>query len=266
VSAASDTLRSPHRADVQAGESNRTSPGSHVSGSLAAEPRSVWRGGSEAEAPSDLLPVRAHEWNRQEFAHQQILSLIQRVFFPGWPRPARQVVFSSVDDSTDAGATCARISLTMAKRLPGTVCVIEADPSSCSLERAMNASEVFELIPGSKVVRHGHRVQENLWWLRAAEFLQGRTGDLAWLRGRMSELRREFDYAVIHAPAAGACSETGLLGQIADGVILVLDERRTRRACAQEAKQVLQAANARLLGVVINDRQFPIPEIIYRKL
>jgi Mrp family chromosome partitioning ATPase len=64
----------------------------------------------------------------------------------------------------------------------------------------------------------------------------------------------------------GGRGETRLLGQIADGVILVLDERRTRRATAREAKAVLQAANARLLGVVINERQFPIPESIYRKL
>jgi hypothetical protein len=131
---------------------------------------------------------------------------------------------------------------------------------------SVEQSEPPQLFPIGKSSKWARRLHENLWLLRSTDFFEGQTRSLDWLRSRLGELRREFDYAVIHAPAVGACGETGLLGQIADGVILVLDERRTRRATAREAKAVLQAANARLLGVVINERQFPIPESIYRKL
>jgi Mrp family chromosome partitioning ATPase len=35
---------------------------------------------------------------------------------------------------------------------------------------------------------------------------------------------------------------------------------------ARKAKQTLEAANVRVLGTVLNNRTFPIPEKIYRML
>jgi hypothetical protein len=265
VSAIFDILRNAHPGDIPSVDTDRRSP------QLATTPSTglMHAGGAETLRTGITRPAFApdlHGWNPQEFAEQQILSLVQRVFFPGSLRPCRQVVFTSADGYSDAGFTCAHVGQMMAKRLPGTVCVIEADQNDTAVERALNDREPPQLFPIGKSSKWARRLHENLWLLRSTDFFEGQTRSLDWLRSRLGELRREFDYAVIHAPAVGACGETGLLGQIADGVILVLDERRTRRATAREAKAVLQAANARLLGVVINERQFPIPESIYRKL
>jgi protein-tyrosine kinase len=265
VSATFDILRDVHPDDISSLETDRGSP------QLASTPsaQSTHAGSAETLGARITRPAFApapHAWNPREFAEQQILSLVHRVFFPGWPRPCRQVVFTSADGYSDAGFTCAHVGQMMAKRLPGTVFVIETDQNDTAVEKALNHREPLELLPIGKSSKCGRRVHENLWLLRSTEFFEEQTRSLDWIRSRLGELRREFDYAVIHAPAVGACGETGLLGQIADGVILVLDERRTRRATAREAKAVLQAANARLLGVVLNERQFPIPESIYRKL
>jgi Mrp family chromosome partitioning ATPase len=51
-----------------------------------------------------------------------------------------------------------------------------------------------------------------------------------------------------------------------DGVILVLKAHATHRAVAQKVKETLQAANVRVLGVVLSGRTFPIPESFYRRL
>jgi Mrp family chromosome partitioning ATPase len=56
------------------------------------------------------------------------------------------------------------------------------------------------------------------------------------------------------------------MAQFADGIILVLSARHTRRVTACKIKETLQAAQARLLGTVLSDRVFPIPEAIYRRL
>lgn len=212
------------------------------------------------------LPSRSTGWDPEHFAQQQIESLVQRVFFLGWPRPARQVLFSTVDDIADAGNTCARVSVVMAKRLPGTVCAIEADRQDAALERALLDRQAVAIVATKKGAKDGLLVQENLWLLSATEFFAGQNPSPAWLRNRLSELRREFDYIVIHCPLVATCSETMLVGQMADGVILVFDQQRTRRAAALEAQQILQTANARLLGVVLSEREFPIPEGIYSKL
>ena len=264
MSAASDILVTADQDEIGSRERSQSSPDTQGDPAFATSAaRDSW---AQETVSSQPLSARTSAWNPESFAQQQILSLVQRVFFPGWPRASRQVVFSSVDGYADSGSICARVSITMSERVPGTVCVIEADRNGMSLQRALESTGRPETYPGGKGIRVGHRVRENLWLLRVDELLETQTFSLVGVRSRLSELRRQFDYTVIHAPAVGACSETGFLGQIADGVIWVVDERNTRRAIAREAKQILIAANARLLGVVINDRQFPIPETIYRKL
>jgi len=83
---------------------------------------------------------------------------------------------------------------------------------------------------------------------------------------RLAELRKEFEYAVIEGPAAGISSEAALLGQLSDGIILVLGAHSTRRAAARKIKETLEGEQSRLLGTVLSERRFPIPERIYRRL
>ena len=87
-----------------------------------------------------------------------------------------------------------------------------------------------------------------------------------WLRERLAELRLEFDYTLIQAPPAGLYSEAALLGQLSDGMILVLQANSTRRAAAKKVKQMLLATNVALLGAVLSERTFPIPQNLYKKL
>ncbi|ETW98433.1 MAG: hypothetical protein ETSY1_18785 [Candidatus Entotheonella factor] len=51
-----------------------------------------------------------------------------------------------------------------------------------------------------------------------------------------------------------------------DGAILVVHAEHTRREAVQEAQARLQQAGANVLGVVLNRRQFPIPEFLYKRL
>ncbi len=73
------------------------------------------------------IPAAEDTCTVARFAQEQICGLIQRVFFPGWPKPSRQVVIASADVQTDTAGICARIAHEMANRLPGTVCAVEAD-------------------------------------------------------------------------------------------------------------------------------------------
>jgi Mrp family chromosome partitioning ATPase len=56
------------------------------------------------------------------------------------------------------------------------------------------------------------------------------------------------------------------LGSGSDGIVLVLRANSSRRESARKATQDLQNAKARVLGAVLNQRTFPIPESIYKKL
>jgi Mrp family chromosome partitioning ATPase len=53
---------------------------------------------------------------------------------------------------------------------------------------------------------------------------------------------------------------------LSDGVIFVVEANSTRRETTKRFKESLEEVRVRVLGVVLNDRTFPIPESVYRKL
>jgi capsular exopolysaccharide synthesis family protein len=66
------------------------------------------------------------------------------------------------------------------------------------------------------------------------------------------ELRGEADFVIVDTAPVTAAAETSSLAAATDGVVLVLDLERSRRAEILAARGQLQAAQARLLGFVVN--------------
>ena len=86
------------------------------------------------------------------------------------------------------------------------------------------------------------------------------------MRLRLAELRQYFKYVLIDSPALSLGNEGIGLGRAAEGVVLVLKANSSRREAARKAVQDLQNAGVRILGAVLNQRTFPIPQAIYNKL
>jgi Mrp family chromosome partitioning ATPase len=86
------------------------------------------------------------------------------------------------------------------------------------------------------------------------------------LRVRIEELRETYKYVVIHSGPLRMETSAALLSRWTDGVVLVVEANATRRDAARRVKEMLDAANVNLLGVVLNNRTFPIPDAIYRRL
>jgi Mrp family chromosome partitioning ATPase len=228
------------------------------------EPRTI-----EAEREESYAAGLAG-WDPDTFAEEQIRGLVRQVFLPGWPRPAHQVVFSSVDPETDISAICMQVGLALSAQVPGTTCLVEANRSGPELQQVL-AKNGLDLCPNQdrSVMRDLSRGHSNELWLVSRSVFPGENENCwsgPWLRDRLAELRRTYDYTVLYGPPAGTCGEAALLASLCDGMVLVLEANSTRRVAAQKVKEKLHAANARLLGVVLSERTFPIPEAIYRKL
>ncbi len=223
---------------------------------------------TEVAEPQSWAVRESIAWNPDRFGEEQIRSLVRQVFLPGWPKPARQVVFCAVEDGDVAGI-CLRTSQVLAAQIPGSVALVEAHLESTQ-ERDDYGTPVPVFRPGGiRPLRDSaRRVSSHLWRVPREMFLGENEAGLSveWLPGRLRELRLEFDFTIVHGPPAALCSDAALLGYLSDGVVLVLEANATRRAAAQRAVQMLQATNARLLGSVLSKRTFPIPEGIYRRL
>jgi protein-tyrosine kinase len=214
--------------------------------------------------------LSAAAWDAARFADQQIRMLVRQVFVPGWPKPARHVVFSAVDENTYVAEICMEVAKALAAQIPGSVCVIEANLHNPELE------SVFARPDYRKSFRNelkplqacSQQIERNLWLapLRVLLDDHDRFPSSAFLERRLSDFRLEFDYTVLHAPPAGQYGEVAVLGQLSDGVALALEANATRRVAAQRAKEMLQAANIRVLGAILSERTFPIPQCLYRRL
>jgi polysaccharide biosynthesis transport protein len=222
------------------------------------------------ETTSTLLVPRVKAG--KEVPTEEEKTLVQRVFFlPGQDAP-RMVVFCGVDQGDGSSSLCARVSEILAARAAGRVCLIDADRYSPSL---LGRYEVENQLGdtdgvGSWVTQSAARQLGggNLWLLpansRTAEAEAIASLDRA--RDQISKLREQFDYVLISAPPVNLSADAMVYGQLADGVILVLKAGATRRAAAMKAKESLEASNVRLLGAILSERTFPIPEAFYRML
>ena len=68
----------------------------------------------------------------------------------------------------------------------------------------------------------------------------------------IEELKKQADVVLFDSPPVLAVADTAVLSTRVDGVLLVNDARRTRRAMAQRAVERLRQVDANLLGVVLN--------------
>jgi Mrp family chromosome partitioning ATPase len=86
------------------------------------------------------------------------------------------------------------------------------------------------------------------------------------MQARLEELSSLFNYVVIDASPMSSSKEAIVLGAASNGVVLVLKANSSRRETARNAVQELNAARVQVLGAVLNQRTFPIPEAIYKRL
>jgi hypothetical protein len=215
-------------------------------------------------------PEYKQSWDNYNFAGEQILGLVRAVFFSGSSRNTKQVVFSGVDAESDMAGICVRTAEVLAASRTGRVCLVEADSQSRALEKrygrtsndGFDSSEAAGALPMSS-----HQVSDNVWLIPADAFSAHANAQSALsLANRLRDLRRGFDYTVMHAAPVSGSSATAQLARIADGLVLGIAAHRTRRIAAKKAQEHLHNAQVRLLGVVLSERRFPIPEKLYRRL
>jgi Mrp family chromosome partitioning ATPase len=208
----------------------------------------------------------------REPSELEAVKFVQRVFaFPNSHAP-RTVVFSSVDGNGSSEICCGAGKALAAQGL-GSVCLVDANLRAPSLHQLLGVSKFSGLADAATgpgpikdfAVRVAGR---NLWLLPPGSLSADAQRLFASdrLRAQMEKLREEFGFVLIDAPPVSSCADAVLLGQMTDGVILVVEANSTRREMARTSKETFESANVKVIGAILNNRTFPIPEALYRKL
>jgi protein-tyrosine kinase len=198
--------------------------------------------------------------------------IVETVFFAD-ESPRRTVVFTAPDRRNGCSWILARTARHLAKRISGTVCLVDANlrhPALHNLFCIANSRGFLQALQEHAPIRdYSQQIQDtNLWVLSSGGLLANAGGSLVPdnVKARLEELSREFDFVLIDTPAVKIGSDASIIGQAADGVILVLASNSTTRENAMNCKLALEAAQVSVAGAVLNKRTYPIPDKIYQYL
>jgi protein-tyrosine kinase len=232
----------------------------------------------------DSIKSAAKRWERKERARgtrsgadleaitrEEEIKLVQRVFLGTAADSPRVALFAGLENEVGCASTCARVAELLAARAEGPVCIVDANFPRPSLHEYFGVDNLKGLaeatVESGPIQNFVQQIPEPDLWLipsgKAASQL--RFPAMAdGLRVRIEELRETFRYVVIHSGPLRMETSAMLLSRWTDGVVLVLEANATRKVAARRAKEILDAAGVSVLGVVLNNRTFPIPEAIYR--
>lgn len=219
-----------------------------------------------AEPSSSAVTFTVHGAAREEVA-----KLVRNLFFvPGENAPHR-VIFSGTESGTGCSWICAHAAEVLASQVHGNVCVVDCNLRASTMRERFQVSDqrglTDALIGSGSIRQYLQRVSgSNLWLLSAGSVQENQQTLLASdaMRSRLAELYSQFDYVLLDVASLNNSNDAIALGSSADGVVLVLRENSSRRETARKALQDLRDAKVQALGVVLNQRTFPIPEAIYK--
>jgi hypothetical protein len=215
----------------------------------------------ESNKSFEAAPRRGASWSAENFAREQLRVLVHQLFLCTRDKKVRHVLFSAIDRETNGSGISQLVGEALALEKVGTVAVMtRVGGGVCQHRELWQGDRNSE---GRGLRQASFRLKENLWLVPET------VGDRDWSTQRphagITELRHEFDYSIVEGPVADSHEVLTMLSMV-DGIVLVVSACHTRKASARNVQRALESANARILGTVLIDRSFPIPENIYRRL
>jgi len=194
-------------------------------------------------------------------ARPEVIALVQRIFSLSAVRARRVIIFAGVDRESGHSSICLECGEALAALVDASVCVVDANSESPALDRVLQGGGpgLMDALKGASPIREfAMQVDRlDLWLLplgTSSDGTQG-LGTSERLTARIEELRDEFEYVLINASPLHSSADAILLAQGSDGVVLVLEAHSTAKQAALRAKEMLQRANVKVLGAVLNNRK-----------
>lgn len=205
--------------------------------------------------------------------NDQISALVRRIFLDSHGSHVRTVMFAGATRGAGGSWTCVHTAKTLAHYVSGNVCVVDANLEAPALHRHFfvghsSAKGISDTIFESSVSKQCASQIENtnLWFLPAGNRCKQvlALADKSLLESHLRELRGEFDYVLIDAPAVTASPLAVSIGRASHGAVLVMDSSGIAPNLLLRARKQLEKANVPLFGVVLNQRAPALPSVLDR--
>lgn len=190
---------------------------------------------------------------------EQIHALVQQLFFRHESKPVRHVGFAAIEASTATATLCLEVAQVLAEQARYKVGLVDANMDSALLQAQLQ-------IPSPNRAQANWPIGQRLWMVPRHNWLP----DVCERRitdqnlSRLREVTTEFDFSILWC--ASVSWPTASIGRTCDGLVLVLTANKTRRLVAAQVKDQLTKAQVPVLGTVLAERRFPVPQGLYRSL
>jgi len=200
---------------------------------------------------------------------------VQQLFLAPSSSAPRAVVFSPVDQNCEHHAVAAQVADLLGSYTQESICLVDANFARPSLHSFFGVENDRGLAgallgpgPIEEFTKPLGRGRLNL--LPAGRLPHGTDLNAILasgrLRERLADLGLSFNFVVVAAPPATSDFITSYLAALTDGLILVVQPRFTPRQAACVAKENVQAAGGRVLGVVLHKREVRFPNWLGQSL
>jgi hypothetical protein len=214
----------------------------------------VWRTIERATRtqPSLVSAARPDPVATVEQPAAAVSPLARLLFFSSEQRT--RIFFADVDGDDRVSGFCELIGKTIATVAEANVAVVHG--AAFNSPAAGLANEGSKPFPEYTCATH---ITENLWRVPFSVF------EAEWKNATAERHALSAFHYLIFGANISDCAAP-LFCQACNGAVLVITANHTRREAALRAKETVLSFNAELLGAVLVNRTFPVPEAIYRRL
>jgi Mrp family chromosome partitioning ATPase len=195
----------------------------------------------------------------RSLASDLMAGLVERIFLQPQQNPPRMVVFAAIDHGSGCSQIAASVARALTASAPGAVCLVEANFRSPALPRMLgttNYQGFTDALLRQGSIRSFMKPMGNgcLWLLSSGPVVADSPNLLAAarMRARFVELRAEFHFVIVDAPPLSRYADAIALGQLSDGMVLVLEAGSTRQDAAITAVRSVRSSRIQVLGAVLN--------------
>jgi succinoglycan biosynthesis transport protein ExoP len=197
-------------------------------------------------------------------------SIRTNVLFMSPDHPVRTMVITSPSPQEGKTTTAVNLAVAMAEA-GGRVLVIDTDMRRPRLHRSFgvpNQTGISTVILGNSKLEDAIKRTDvpNLDVLPCGPVPPNPSELLHTKRfaQTLADCEARYDRIILDSPPTSAVTDPAVLGNLADGVILIVKGGRTTREAAAHARRQLTAAKCRLLGVIVNEIDFSNPGYGYQ--
>ena len=212
----------------------------------------------QAEESSDLSGRLVTLLDHSGTAAEDYRTLRTNLLYSAVDDPPRVLVFTSPGPQEGKSTTCANLGVALAQAGKSTL-MLDCDlrkPVAHRIFGLRNMRGVVDALAGT------HELSE-LWTEPLIDLKVIPTGPMppnpaellgSWKFAELIETaRKQFDYVLIDAPPIGLVADPAIVAPQGDGVLLVLDAQKTRKAALRKAMRSMDNVGANVIGTVMNN-------------